>query len=120
MMQDVLEWFKKRGFYSVQLYYGEGVGCDDSSVAQMERRIRLFAQPVGVLGECMCAFSGKLGEFLTFDFSQFPIEIPNDNVEARMAAMEKGGWYCWGTSSAIEYLKKEVWPKLQGIGIEAR
>lgn len=116
MMQDVLEWFKKQGFYSVQVYYGEGVGCDDVVVPQMERRIRLFAQPPGALGEAQCAFSGKLGEFLTFDFSQFPTVVPNENVEARATAVEKGGWYCWGTAKSIEQLKNHVWLKIQGIG----
>jgi hypothetical protein len=114
--QKVLEKFKQQGFYAVQVYYGEGVGADDMSVEKLERRIRLFAQPVGCLGEVLCAYSGKLSEFLTFDFTRFPTQINQEYSSAKLAAMEVGGWYCWGIPKTVEHLR-DNWSMMQGLAL---
>lgn len=74
---DRLEELKQMGSYQVVVYYGEGVGCDDSNVPKMDRKIVVIAHPIGVLGEVILMFKGTVSSFLEFDLKSKPKAISN-------------------------------------------
>lgn len=110
---EKLEKFKSSGYYGVAVWYGEGVGCDDSDVPTQERRLRIIAYPVGVIGEVKIMFSGNVKQFLDFDFTKLPKQCPNPPDEEDKKMMDKGGLFMWGIEDSIKHLIK-IWPTLQG------
>jgi len=101
-LQDKLEEFKKEGYYAVEFFFGEGVGCDDMSVALLERNIVLLASPVGCVGEAKIMFKGKLKEFLTGG-KKNPTIISNPPQEEEY---KESGWYIWGTEEGVNIIMK--------------
>lgn len=98
-LEQKLEEVKQLGAYSVNLFFGEGEGSDDSNIPMMKREVKMICQPVGYLGSMRALFKGTLEEFLEFDLSQEPKQISNP---PKREEYEESGWYCWGTDSAIE------------------
>ena len=106
-LEDRLEELKKIGAYSITLYYGEGIGCDDSDVSQLDRDIRIIFCPAGVLGEAKCMIYYKLRTILLLDFSLIsPIVTHNPPFEKEI---KNYGYYIWGSEDAVNIIlnKKE-------------
>lgn len=97
-LQDKLEEIKQMGNYSVSLNYGEDVGCDDSSVPQLERRIMVIFYPVGCLGETKIMYKGALSDFLAFNLKTRPKTINNP---PKREEYEDGGYFIWGTEKSV-------------------
>ncbi|MEE5181113.1 hypothetical protein JDW21_19245 [Bacillus subtilis] len=103
-LQDVLEKFKQQGNYAVSLYYGESVGCDDSSVPQDEREIKIAMSPVGYLGEVRKLVVTNLKELENFDFEQEAKIISNPPQHDEYS---ENGVYVWGTERSLKsYLER--------------
>lgn len=116
-MLETLERFKKGHYYSVTLYYGEGTGCDDSDVPMLERKVRLFGVPVGVLGSARVAWVGKVKDFDNFDFNQKPVVFdnpPNNEQNKMMSVGDEIIWAVWGTHDSVERVF-EIWDEIRGI-----
>lgn len=102
---DKLEEIKQQGNYSMNLTFGEGVGADDSDIPKLERRLRLICYPVGFIGECKKMWIGEVKDFLDFDFNKKPTIISNPPKEEEY---EAGGYFVWGTESAMESFKPDA------------
>lgn len=98
-LTQLLEEIKQMGHYSVHLYFGEDMGCDDSDTPLMERNVKIFAAPVGFLGEVRRVWTGKLAEVLAMDPRAEPKQLsnpPNPND------LDKPGIYAWGAEESIK------------------
>lgn len=103
-LQDILEKFKQQGNYAVSLHYGENIGCDDLSVPQDERKIRITMFPVGYLGEVIKLVVTNLKELENFDFGQEVKVISNPPESDEYSS---NGVYVWGTENSIKsYLER--------------
>ena len=100
-MLKKLEEIKSIGAYSVQVWFGEGVGCDDLDVPTDDRNLVCIYVPVGHLGEGKVLFKGKVKEFLKFNFASKPKVLSNPPEESEY---KEDGFYTWGTESYIERL----------------
>lgn len=99
-LQDKLEEVKQLGNYQVMLWYGEGIGADDSEVIQEKRKIVLMASPVGFLGEIRTLFRGSLKDLLIFDFAaNKPKKVGNPPEDDEVSGP---GYYAWGTERMID------------------
>jgi len=101
-LEDVLEKIKKAGNYSVQLWYGEGMGCDDLDIPQDKREIKCLFAPVGYIGEVKVLWIGPLKDFLSFDIEtadiiRLPNPPPDDFIRKPIP-----GVYAWGTDQSIK------------------
>lgn len=99
MLEQKLEEIKQLGNYAVQLWYGEGVGCDDSNVPANERELVIIASPVGHLGEVKLLWKGNLDLLKDFDFKAKPTELSNP---PKSAEYKENGYYAWGTDDSID------------------
>jgi hypothetical protein len=98
-MVETLEKIKQLGAYSVNVTFGEDVGCDDSDVPLKDRNIVCIWYPVGCLGERRCMWKGIYSDFVKFDFSTAPKPISNP---PKSAEYEEPGFYTWGTERSME------------------
>jgi hypothetical protein len=103
-MENKLEEIKQMGNYNVQLWFGEGIGCDDSSVVLMERKVMVMFSPVGCLGETRIFYKGSLKHFLEFNFKTKPIKLHNP---PKKKEYEEDGYYIWGTERSIDDILKK-------------
>lgn len=94
-LEEKLEELKQVGNYSILVYFGENVGCDDMDVPLKERNLQIITTPVGYLGSIKCLYKGTLQSFLDFDVTTVPLQISNPPLKSEY---EKEGWYCWGAS----------------------
>jgi len=101
-LEDKLDGFKKEGYYAVNLFFGEDIGCDDLDNPLYERNITLIAAPVGCLGETRIMFKGTLGDFLTGK-TEKPKVISNPPMKS---SYSEGGWYIWGTPEGVNTIMK--------------
>lgn len=101
-MLEKLEEIKQLGAYSVNLFFGEGEGADDSDVPTMERSIKCICSPVGYLGSMRALYKGTVESFLEFDFNSEPTLISNP---PQREEYEENGFYCWGSESSVEIYK---------------
>jgi len=104
-LEEKLDEFKKLGVYGIQLWFGEGIGCDDLDVPLYKRRLWVSGVPVGCLGASRILYKGTVGGFLSFDFkSNIPIVVPNPpkDLEDR-----KGNWFIWGTDDTVKMILKK-------------
>lgn len=116
-MLEALERFKKGGYYSVNLNYGEGMGCDDMDVPMVERKIRLFASPIGVLGSVRVCWIGKVRAFIDFDFNYKPIIFenpPNEDQRRMISIGDYTVWAAWGDPDSIQRMF-ETWDEVREI-----
>jgi len=93
-----IEELKQKGTYGLQVYYGEGIGCDDLDIPIMDRKFRLVFTPVGYLGSMRAMYEGNVKEFLEFDFTQEPKIISNPPKQEEFV---DHGFYCWGSDSSM-------------------
>lgn len=101
-LEDVLEAIKQNGAYQVICYYGEGIGCDDSSVK--DRNVRIIWYPVGYLGEVCCMWHGKLSTARDFDFcTAKPAWVSNPPKEEEI---EGCGYWAWGASLIDKFMER--------------
>lgn len=98
-MLEKLEEIKQLGAYSINLYFGEDVGCDDLDVPMMDRNIKMLCSPVGYLGSMRVLYKGTVKSFMDFDFTTEAIVISNP---PKREEFENNGLYCWGSESSIE------------------
>ena len=104
MLSEKLEELKQNGNYSVQLWFGEGTGCDDLDVPLNERNLVICAAPVGHLGEIKLLWKGNLDTLKDFNVEAKPTKLPNP---PSAADYKENGYYVWGTDRSIEdYLSK--------------
>ena len=104
MLENKLEEIKQEGNYSVQLWFGEGTGCDDLNVSKNKRSLIILAKPVGHLGEISILWKGSLETLKDFDVKAKPKKISNPPREYEY---KEDGYYAWGTDRSIEdYLNK--------------
>lgn len=96
---DKLEELKQMGSYQIVVYYGEGVGCDDSSVPKVDRSLVVIAHPVGVLGEVKLMFKGTVSSFLEFNLKSTPKAISNP---PKLEDYEGGGYFIWGVERSVQ------------------
>lgn len=89
-----LEEIKQAGNYAIQMWFGEGVGCDDLSVTMEERKIVLIFTPVGFLGEKRSLWKGTVASFKKFNPKSEPTVISNPPKEHEY---KDNGYYTWGT-----------------------
>jgi len=104
-LEEKLEEFKKLGVYDVQLWFGEGVGCDDLDIPLYERKLWVIGVPVGCLGACKVFYKGTVKDFLSFNFkANVPTVVPNPpkNLENK-----KGNWFIWGIDDAVKIILKK-------------
>ena len=99
MLEKKLEEIKQAGNYSVQLWFGEGLGCDDQTVPRDERALVILANPVGCLGEIKTMWKGTLEKLKDFDFKVSPTKISNPPEESEY---KEAGYYVWGTDRSVE------------------
>lgn len=97
-LTDVLEDVKRMGHYSVRLFYGEDIGCDDMSVPALERRVLIIGAPVGFLGEMRRAWVGTHQQLLEMDIHATPMDAPNPPNDIWRY---EPGVYHWGTYDAL-------------------
>ena len=100
-MLTKLEEIKQNGSYAIQLWFGEDIGCDDSSVPVTDRKIVVMWNPVGHLGEIQSMFKGDVSSFLDFDIKSNPTILSNPPKKEKY---EKAGYYMWGTERSISSL----------------
>jgi hypothetical protein len=98
---DKLEAVKQQGNYAMSIYYGEEIGCDDSSVPVLERSIKIHMAPVGCIGELRKLFVGTVQEFLDTDIESVAEILTNPPH----SVPTKTGWYIWGTDDSVEHYK---------------
>jgi len=103
-MIEKLEEIKQLGAYSLQIFYGEGEGADDSDIEAMDRTIKMICQPVGYLGSMRALYKGTLKDFLNFDFKTLPKIIANPPMKEEY---KDSGFYAWGTECSIEIFNKQ-------------
>lgn len=104
MLEKKLEELKQNGNYAVQMWYGEGTGCDDLDVTPNERALVILAKPVGHLGEVSLLWKGNLDTLKDFDFKSKPTKLTNP---PREADYKEKGYYVWGTDRSIDdYINK--------------
>ena len=100
MLEKKLEEIKQNRNYSVQVWFGEDIGCDDLDVEMNDRRLIILASPVGYMGELKILWRGNLNLLKDFDFStEKPLQIPNPPTSKHW---EDNGYYIWGTNFAIK------------------
>jgi hypothetical protein len=104
---DQLENLKEAGCYALQVFYGEDVGCDDSDVPKMERRLQITFRPVGVLGSARMLFVGNVQAFLEVDFQDIKPKVVSNPPGGDL--FHTDGFYLWGTEDAVERVQK-IWP----------
>ena len=100
-----LEEIKQLGFYDVQLFYGEDVGCDDLDIPMLERNLKVTVRPVGCLGETRQVWSGNVQEFLDFNFKATPQVFSNPPTEENISTLTDNNtvtWCLFGTESAVK------------------
>jgi hypothetical protein len=97
-MFEVLERFKQLGMYGVHLFYGEGVGCDDSDTPPGERQVRLMGVPAGCLGECKVLWTGPASTLADMNFKKRPKQVSNPPGDV----VNQDGYYIWGTEEGVE------------------
>lgn len=102
---DKLEEIKQLGNYSVTLYYGEDIGCDDLDIPQNDRKIIILAVPVGYVGEVRILYRGSVSSVLAFDFSSEPRKLNNP---PKREDYSKEGYYAWGTDGTINDFYKAI------------
>ena len=107
MLEKKLEELKQLGMYGIQLWFGEGVGCDDSDVPLQERRLIIKSVPVGCVGGAAILYKGNVADCLNFDFKTKPTLISNP---PKSEEYEDGGYYIWG-ESAQDILEKPFFGK---------
>lgn len=113
-LEDVLEEIKQYGSYAVSLMFGEDVGCDDSSEKMLNREVKIWWCPVGVVGEARIMLRGKLKDILSNDIGDMDLKKvtnPPKNDE-----VDKDGLYIWGCSEIMveipdNQLKLRNWQK---------
>lgn len=103
-LQEKLEEIKAIGSYSVQLFFGEDMGCDDSEISMNDRNIQITFSPVGVLGGARILFKGSLIDFLNFDVKTKPIKISNP---PKRKEYENGGYFIWGSDENVKRILTE-------------
>lgn len=108
-MLEQLEQLKKLGAYSINVFFGEGEGADDSDIPTLERSIKCICSPVGYLGSMKALFKGTVKEFIEFDFKNEPTLISNPPEKYEY---EGSGFYCWGSDRSVEMYKenKKLFP----------
>ena len=111
-LENKLEELKQLGHYSIQLWYGEGTGCDDSDVPVEDRHIRVIAEPVGYLGSMRMMWHGSYSDLLEFDFRQKATIISNPPEEREH---EDAGYYIWGTERSIELYLERKFEEKEGV-----
>jgi hypothetical protein len=102
-----IESLKQCGCYSLNVFYGEDVGCDDSDVPMLERSLQVIWRPVGVLGSARMLWKGNVQAFLDCDFSDVRPKVISNPPERD--EWQEPGLYLWGTVDAVERVQ-EIWP----------
>jgi len=100
MLEHKLEEIKKMGAYAVEVFYGEGIGCDDGDISADNRKTMIMWVPVGCVGECKILWHGKLKEVSEFDFKKQPTQIPNPPGDE----WKEPGYYIWGTEQGVKII----------------
>lgn len=104
-----LEEFKQCGNYAVNLFYGEGIGCDDSDVTVQDRRVRITGIPVGCVGEARIIWSGKVSDLEKANFtdkSNFNItamENPPTTEERITLQSAEGKMFTFGSENGVKH-----------------
>jgi hypothetical protein len=100
-----LEEIKRQGNYSLTLFYGEDIGCDDIDIVQNERNLALYAKPIGYIGEITTKWKGTYKDFIKFDFNiNNPVILSNPLG----GKIKEPGYYIWGTEEAIKSYKEKL------------
>ncbi|HZK37423.1 MAG TPA: hypothetical protein VFC98_00900 [Clostridia bacterium] len=109
-LEDILEEIKQLGNYSVMVAYGEETGCDDLDIPQNKRNIRIFMNPMGVLGSVRVMWKGNLPALREFDFTTKPETVGNPPSPKEV---RQQGYYVWGTKQGLAWLF-EKWDDRHG------
>ena len=94
--------------YSVQLFYGEDIGCDDLDTPMDERRVKMMGVPVGCLGEGRVIFSGTIADLLSASLQSQTINlIDNPPTDEQVEKMNNanGEFFGVGTDAGIKRIK---------------
>jgi len=97
-----LENCKAAGNYGVTLTFGEDIGCDDIGGEHAGRRVGIWANPVGHVGECRIFLRSTVGKCPGFEWGSTPTVVHNPPCRADL---REPGFYIWGTERAVnQYL----------------
>jgi hypothetical protein len=99
-LQDVLEQIKSYGSYGISLMFGDDIGCDDSDIKILDRNVKVWWCPVGVIGEARILLRGNLNFVLSSDIGELKLKKvsnpPKDNE------IKGSGLFIWGSDRILK------------------